>query len=80
MIRVLGLDSWQGLGIFLFTTVSKMVLGSTQPPIQWVPGVLSLWVKQLGCESYSPPSSAEVKEYMELYLHSPVCLYCMVLG
>jgi len=38
-------ESWQSLGIFLFTTASKPVLGPTQPPIQRVPGVLSLIVK-----------------------------------
>jgi len=46
----------QGLGIFLFTTVS------TQPPFQWVPGALSLGVKRQEREAgHSPPSSAEVK-------------------
>jgi hypothetical protein len=45
--------------------------GSTQPSSQWVPGALSLGVKQLGSEAnHSPPSSAEVKECMELFLHS----------
>jgi hypothetical protein len=49
-----------------------MGMGPTQPPIQWVPGTLSLGVKRPGCEAHhSPPSSAEVKEYVELYLHSP---------
>jgi hypothetical protein len=33
-----GFDSPQGRGIFLFTTVSRPVLGPTQRPIQWVPG------------------------------------------
>jgi hypothetical protein len=65
-------DSWQGLEIFLFTIMSRTALGPTQPPIQWVPGALSLGVKQLGREAdHPPPSSAEVKEYVELYLHSP---------
>jgi hypothetical protein len=33
----------------------------TQPPIQWVPGALSLGVKRPGREAvHSPPSSAEV--------------------
>jgi hypothetical protein len=37
--------------------------GSTQPPTQWVPGVLSLGVKRLESEDdHSPPSSAEVKD------------------
>jgi hypothetical protein len=64
--------SWQGLGIFLFTTMSRLALEPIQPPIQWVPGVLSLGVKQLRCEAnHSPPPSAEVKECVELYLYSP---------
>jgi hypothetical protein len=70
-ISVLGFDSRRRLGIFLFTTVSRTVLRPTQPPIQWVPGVLSLEVKRPGREAdQSPQSSAEVKECVELYLHS----------
>jgi hypothetical protein len=35
-------------------------------------GALSLGVKWQGREAdHSPPSSAEIKEYMKLYLHSP---------
>jgi hypothetical protein len=50
------------MGIFLFATVSRRVLVSTQPPIQWVLMALSLGVKRPGCEAdRSPPSSAEVK-------------------
>jgi hypothetical protein len=71
-IGVLGFDSWQGLGIFIFTTTSRMALGPAQPPIQWILGALSLGVKWPGHEAdHSPPSSAEVKECVELYLHSP---------
>jgi hypothetical protein len=62
MIGALGFDSRRGLGIFLFTTVSRMALGPTQPPIQWIPRVLSLGVKRPEREDdHSPPSSAEVK-------------------
>jgi hypothetical protein len=57
-----GFEFRQGLGIFLFTTASRMALGPTQPPIQWVPGALSLEVKRPGREAdHSPPSSTEVK-------------------
>jgi hypothetical protein len=62
-IGVLGFDSRRGLGIFLFTTASRMALGPTQPPIQGVQGDLSLGEKRPGREAdHSPPSIAEVKE------------------
>jgi hypothetical protein len=70
-IGVLGFDSRRGLGIFLFTIASRKTLVSTQPPIQWVPGALFLGIKRLGREAdHSPASSAEVKECVEIYLHS----------
>jgi hypothetical protein len=65
-------DSRRGLGIFLFTTASRTALGPTQPPIQWVTGALSLRVKRPWREAdHSLPSSADVKEWVELYLYSP---------
>jgi hypothetical protein len=55
-------------GTLLFYTA----LGPTQPPIERVPGALSVGVKWQGREAdHSPPSSAEVKEWLELYIHSP---------
>jgi hypothetical protein len=71
-----GLDDWglksqQGLGIFLFTTTSRLALGPTQPPIQWVSGALSLEEKWPGCEAdHSPPPSAEVKNVWS-YISTP---------
>jgi hypothetical protein len=53
-----GFESWQGLGIFMFTTASRPALGPTQSPIQRVPGALSLEVRLSGREA---PSSAVVK-------------------
>jgi hypothetical protein len=42
-------------------TMSRPALGPIQPPVQWVPGVLS-WGKASGLEpGHSPPSSAEFK-------------------
>jgi hypothetical protein len=46
------------VGSRIFTTSSRLVLGSTQPPIQWVPGV-----ERPGREAEHPsPTSAEVKK------------------
>jgi len=54
-----------------FFSSSPPALGPTQPLIQWVPGALSAGVKQPGREvDHSIPSGAEVKVYVELYLHS----------
>jgi hypothetical protein len=65
------LDCRRGLTIFLLTTASITALGPTQPPIQWVPGALSVGVKRPGREEdHSPPTTAEVKECVQLYLHS----------
>jgi hypothetical protein len=62
-IGVLGFDFRRGLGILLFTTASRKSLGPTEPPIQWVPGALSLMVERPRREAdRSPPPSAEVKE------------------
>jgi hypothetical protein len=59
----------------------ERLLGPTQPPIQWVAGSLSLGVKRPDREANrSPPSSAEVKEWVELYLHSPIRLHGLVLS
>jgi hypothetical protein len=48
--------------VTILLTESRTALGPTQPPIQWVPGALSLGVKRPGREAdHSSPSSAEVK-------------------
>jgi hypothetical protein len=71
-IGVLGFDSRRRLRILLFTTAFKTALGPTRPPIQWVTGSLSLGIKRPGREAdHSPPSSAEAKECVELYIQSP---------
>jgi len=41
---------------------STPALGPTHPPVQWVPGALSLGVERPGREAdHLPPSSAEVR-------------------
>jgi hypothetical protein len=71
-IGVLGFNSRPGLGILLFTTSSSPALGPIQSPIQWVPGSFSLGVRRPGRKAdHSPPSSAEVKDWVQIYIHSP---------
>jgi hypothetical protein len=56
---------------FLFFMSSRPALTPTQPPIQLVPGALSLRVKRLGREvDRSPPASADVKK-MWIYTSTP---------
>jgi hypothetical protein len=63
-----------------FPHPSRPVLEPTQPPIQRVPGK-DLGVKRLGRGvDHPPPSSAEVKERVELYLYSPFGPSWPVLG
>jgi hypothetical protein len=53
----------------------------SEPPIQWVPGALSLEVKQLGHEAdHSSPSSAEVTNVWSYTSIPPVCLNGTVLN
>jgi hypothetical protein len=53
-----------------FPHLSRLALGPTQPPLQWVPG-LSGGVKRPGRGvDHQPQSSAEVKERVELRLCS----------
>jgi hypothetical protein len=76
-----GFESWCRLGIFLFTTASRTALRPTQPPIQRVPGALSLGVKRPGRETdHSPPSSAEVRNAWSYTSTHPIRLYGVVLS
>jgi hypothetical protein len=62
--------------IFLFSASSRPVLEPDQLPMQQEREALSLVVKWPGREAdHSPPSSAEVKKYVGLYIHSPILLH-----
>jgi hypothetical protein len=58
-----GFGPRRGQRIFSLSSVCRPALGSTHPPVQWVPGVLSPGVKaRPGRDTdHSPPSSAEVE-------------------
>jgi hypothetical protein len=60
--RAIWVLSPAGQRIFPVTSVSRPALRPTQPPAQWVPGVLSPGVKARPRRDadHSPPSSAEV--------------------
>jgi hypothetical protein len=81
------MDDWgsipdRGWDFFSLPIMSRAALGSTKPPIQWIPGALSLEVKWLGHEvDHSPPSSAEVKKNAWSYTSTPLIhLHCMVIS
>jgi hypothetical protein len=77
----LGFDSRWGLGIFLFVTLSRTALGPTQPPLQLVPGALSLEVKRPGREAdHSTPSSAEAKNAWSYTSTPPIYIHGVVLS
>jgi hypothetical protein len=73
-----GLDG-RGVGVrvpvgvknFLFSVSSRPALRFIQPPIQWVPVVISARVKRPRREAdHSPPASAEVKKVW-IYTSNP---------
>jgi hypothetical protein len=69
--------------IFLLATtaVSRPALGPTQPPIQWVPGALSLGVKRPGREAdHSPPPTTELKNAWSNTSTPPIRLHGAVLS
>jgi hypothetical protein len=69
--RGVGIPSASRVKNFLLSTSSRTALGSTQPPIHWVPVALSPGVKRAGCEAdHSPLASAEVKK-MWIYTSIP---------
>jgi hypothetical protein len=66
---------------FLFSVSSRPALGTTQPPLQWVPETLFLGIKRQEGESYhSLPASAEMKETCIYTSTLPIHLHGVVLS
>jgi hypothetical protein len=60
--RAIGVRSPAGQSIFPLASVSRPALRPTQPPVQWVPGVLSPGVKRgRGVTLTTHPHHAEVE-------------------
>jgi hypothetical protein len=71
-----GFESRWELRVFLFTTAFRPTQGPTQPPIQCVPGALSLGVERPVREAdHSPPSSAQVKNAWNYTSTHPIRLH-----
>jgi hypothetical protein len=69
-------DFQQGKDLFLYTTKFRPALGPTQPPIQYLPGVVSAGIKVPEDKAnHSPPSSIEVKNCKAIppLPHTPSC-------
>jgi hypothetical protein len=74
-----GTHSRQGK-IFLFSTASRPALGLTQPSTQRVPGAISQSVKWPGIKLTTHLYLVPRSRIMELYLHSPLRRYGIVLN
>jgi hypothetical protein len=66
--RAIGVRSPAGAKDFPLSSVSRPALGPTQPPVQWVPGVLSPGVKRgrgvmLTTHPYLVPRSRMSRSY-----------------
>jgi hypothetical protein len=65
---------------FFYSTAPRPILWSTQPPIKWVSGSLSTWIKQLGLDADPSPPLMPRSRMMELCLHYPIWLHGVVLN
>jgi hypothetical protein len=75
-----GFDSRHGKEIFLFTTTSRLALGPTQPPIQWILVVLSLGYIGQGVKLTTHLHLALSLRMVKLYHHFPIYLLGIVLN
>jgi hypothetical protein len=73
-----GLDDW-GIGVIVLvgSTISRLVLGLTLPPIQWISGAPSLGIKCMGHEAdHLPWTSAKFKKP---WIYTPTSPYIFMM-
>jgi hypothetical protein len=75
-----GLNFRQGKEVCFYSTASRRALGSTQPPIQWIPWALSPGIKRPEREADHAPQSNAKSRTVELCLHSPIRLRDVMLN
>jgi hypothetical protein len=74
-----GFESRQEMRISLFTIASRPALEPTQPPIQWIPGALSVALKRPAREAdHSLPSRDGVKNAWSYTFTPPIRLHGVV--
>jgi hypothetical protein len=82
--RGVGIPSPGSVKNFLFSSSSRPALGSTQPPIQWVPGALSRGWNGRGVKLTTHVHLVRCKENVDLFIHSPtsngIVLYYLSIG
>jgi hypothetical protein len=61
-----------------FPHPSRLALRFMQPPIRWIR--VNHWGKAVGAWRLAPPSSADVKERVQLYIYAPSVSSWQIIG
>jgi hypothetical protein len=70
-----GFEFLQGWEVFCYPIQSRLVVGTTQPPIQWVLGSYLEAKLPVDDAGHSPPPSAKVKNEWSYATIPPICMH-----